>query len=498
MRLTQHHGRAGKDGVYSVKHNDRRFDITHSDHIDESRMSDNVYWHWLYPDYPKLSFDDAEDIYYREQFEAHLDAQNERNDKAGHSERNMTMDEYRNHKNYCPEETIEQIGKKGDKIDRVRFFEVISEQIKWEEKRFPNIKYLDLAVHCDEQGQMHCHKRKVWWGHDKDGHICVGQNKALAEMGIERPDINKPVSRRNNPKQTYTAECREHFFELVREHYPEFIPLLEETPQEASKSGLSLIEYQNEQELQRLNGLQYEVAQEQRNLAQIEADKRKTKEEADREAQRAEKAKKEVSEYKVDVNRYKELKEAITRAEEDLQETMKATAEMAELKKPSLLGKNEGKITISQEHWNKINKEISSVARDKKAIRDKEADLSKREKDIAAKETELSNREEQIAEKEKSVAEDKSLIDDVIQDATGFVCSRAEQLVDDIMANKGVDKTRLERMEKYMQGRVDKDGIDMLTKFNAYEKTLEQEIAKELSQPKQKYKYSRDDDYLSL
>ena len=142
MRLTQHHGRAGKDGVYSVKHNDRRFDITHSDHIDESRMSDNVYWHWLYPDYPKLSFDDAEDIYYREQFEAHLDAQNERNDKAGHSERNMTMDEYRNHKNYCPEETIEQIGKKGDKIDRVRFFEVISEQIKWEQKRFPNIKYL--------------------------------------------------------------------------------------------------------------------------------------------------------------------------------------------------------------------------------------------------------------------------------------------------------------------------------------------------------------------
>ena len=65
------------------------------------------------------------------------------------------------------------------------------------------------------------------------------------------------------------------------------------------------------------------------------------------------------------------------------------------------------------------------------------------------------------------------------------------------MANKGVDKTRLERMEKYMQG-VEIDGIDMLTKFNAYEKTLEQEIAKELSQPKQKYKYSRDDDYLSL
>lgn len=33
MKLTKHNGRAGKNGVYNPKHNDRNFDVSNSEHI---------------------------------------------------------------------------------------------------------------------------------------------------------------------------------------------------------------------------------------------------------------------------------------------------------------------------------------------------------------------------------------------------------------------------------------------------------------------------------
>ena len=37
MRATRHNGRSGKHGVYNPKHNDRKFDIANSEHIDAER-----------------------------------------------------------------------------------------------------------------------------------------------------------------------------------------------------------------------------------------------------------------------------------------------------------------------------------------------------------------------------------------------------------------------------------------------------------------------------
>ena len=37
MRLTRHNGRSGKNGTYNPKHNDRRFDLENSEHIDAER-----------------------------------------------------------------------------------------------------------------------------------------------------------------------------------------------------------------------------------------------------------------------------------------------------------------------------------------------------------------------------------------------------------------------------------------------------------------------------
>ena len=44
MRATRHNGRSGKHGVYNPKHNDRKFDIANSDHIDAEREKQNIYW----------------------------------------------------------------------------------------------------------------------------------------------------------------------------------------------------------------------------------------------------------------------------------------------------------------------------------------------------------------------------------------------------------------------------------------------------------------------
>ncbi len=44
LKMTRHNGRSGKNGTYNPKHNDRRFDIANSDHINQDRAKQNVYW----------------------------------------------------------------------------------------------------------------------------------------------------------------------------------------------------------------------------------------------------------------------------------------------------------------------------------------------------------------------------------------------------------------------------------------------------------------------
>ena len=43
MKATRHNGRSGKHGTYDAKHNDRRFDVENSEHIDAERTKMNVY-----------------------------------------------------------------------------------------------------------------------------------------------------------------------------------------------------------------------------------------------------------------------------------------------------------------------------------------------------------------------------------------------------------------------------------------------------------------------
>lgn len=239
MRPTIHNGRAGKDGAYNPKHNDRNFDISSAEHIDPERMPGNVYWNWTGKN---VSFEDAEKAFYEKHIREHLDAQNARYEAQRHPERVRTMDEYRSNPRTCPEETILMIGCKGNSIPPNTLRSICEEFREWEEKTFPGLYVVDMALHVDEQGAPHIHERKVWLYTDKQGYEAVGQNKALEQAGIQLPYPEKARNRYNNRKQIYSRQAREKFIDICRNRGLD--SLLETQPREKSKSGLSQIEYQ--------------------------------------------------------------------------------------------------------------------------------------------------------------------------------------------------------------------------------------------------------------
>ena len=252
MRATRHSGRVGKDGTYSAKHNDRNFDVENAKHIDEERSSQNMYSNYTLNN--NISFEEAEKKFYKDNFEKLIEKRNERYRKSGHKERIKTVEDYRKNPKTCPEEIIYQIGNQNDNIDSKELINVFNQFSKWHDKTYPNIKILDMALHMDE-ATPHIHVRQVWLGHDKDGNLEVSQNKALEEMGIERPDISKPKDRHNNPKMTYTKDCRDKYIEICLENGLD----IELDPKEANQKNLSIIEYKIQREQEKLRTINSEL-----------------------------------------------------------------------------------------------------------------------------------------------------------------------------------------------------------------------------------------------
>lgn len=238
MRATIHNGRTSNLGAFTPKHNDRSFNISHAEHIDPERVKLNRYWNWTGKE---ITFEDAERAFYEKYIRQHLDTQNARYRAQRHAERAKTMDEYRRSPQTCPEEVILMIGKAGDTIPADMMARIIQEQINWEQKQFPGVKVLDVALHMDEQGGApHIHERRAWVYTDKNGNFAISQNRSLEQMGVELPNPDKPRSRFNNRKISFSRMCREHLLQICREHGLE----IEETPQEKSRSGRTLEDYQ--------------------------------------------------------------------------------------------------------------------------------------------------------------------------------------------------------------------------------------------------------------
>lgn len=264
MRGSRHNGRYGKNGVYNPKHNDHRFDVENSEHIDEVKAEANIYWDCYQgmrigceDETGIKSFEEIEAMFYEEHYSGFINAQNQRNIENRHPERNRTLEDLRLSKKTCPEETIIQIGKYQETIPYELLIEIAEEYFRrLTEKYGECFHIIDWALHIDES-TPHIHERHVFDCPNKYGEIAPQQDKALEVLGIDLPDPAKKSGRYNNRKMTFDEECRELFLSVCEEYMVE----LEREPQYRGKKNQEKQEYINEQISEKNDELKRENAE---------------------------------------------------------------------------------------------------------------------------------------------------------------------------------------------------------------------------------------------
>ena len=440
MRVTAHNGRAGKDGAYSPRHNDRNFNLATADHIDPERSSGNWYWQW---DKKAASFDEAEKNFYDKYFADMLQKRNDMYIKNGHRERIQSMDAYRCNPKSCPEETILQIGKLGQTVDPELLRRICIEYINWMLKQYPQARLLDVALHVDEDGAPHMHIRQVWVGHDKTGQLCVGQAKALKEMGIKRPDPSKPEGRRNNAKMTYTKECRQHLLDICQQHGLD----IETEPKEATESGLTLLEYKRRQEKQKLQDLQEEIAQLKDDMAYMDEQLIASQEDLARNQENAsaaqialESAQQQLLDLAEKMKEIDQINQQLDIARSQLADTLNMKARASEIHRPF----SDRETQTYHKNMLSATRQIGSEAAQKlQMAHSAEKKLIARESAIRAKEKRIQTLQRE-AEAKLGEAEDKR------QHIDDYITSRAAQLAEAIIDPDDRDDSREKRMAAFM------------------------------------------------
>ena len=188
MKGTRHNGRSGKDGVYNPLHNDRRFDPEHSEHIDNERVRQNIYWD-CYQGYTTMadrgkednfSFNQIEMAYYVDHYSDYVINQNKRHEKARHPDRCKGVKEF-------------------------------------DERFGSNVHIIDWSLHMDE-ATPHIHERHVFDATNRYGEIEPKQEAALEELGFELPNPEKKRSKTNNRKVVFDSACRTMFLDICKRH----------------------------------------------------------------------------------------------------------------------------------------------------------------------------------------------------------------------------------------------------------------------------------------
>ena len=225
MKLSRHNARGGKHGTFNPKHNDRKFDLENSEHIDANRTKENIYWDCYQgfrfhdnDEEAKIGFEKIEKMFYASTYENYVLGQNERNEKSRHTERNRTTEDIWLNEKTCPEESVLQIGNIDGSASRDELLQIAVKFIsELQEKYGDNIHILDWALHMDE-ATPHIHERHVFDCENKYGERFPQQEKVLENLGFELPFPEKKKGRNNNRKMTYDAECRKRLLEICKEH----------------------------------------------------------------------------------------------------------------------------------------------------------------------------------------------------------------------------------------------------------------------------------------
>lgn len=226
QRATRHNGRKSNKGAYSTKHNDRNYDYEEAPNIDETKTDSNYYWNRYDGGYyhkdkeGKLTFEETEQRLYKEAFTKQWERTNERYKSNGHKERCKSFEDWCKLDCNLPEESYMQVGDKENPVSRQDFIKVTklynSRLQQWNKQHGYPFITLDRAWHFDEAVPQ-LHERRVWKYIDKDGTLCIGQEKALEQAGIPLPDPSKPKGRYNNRKMTFDKEMREMYLQCCLE-----------------------------------------------------------------------------------------------------------------------------------------------------------------------------------------------------------------------------------------------------------------------------------------
>ena len=324
MRMTIHNGRAGKNGAYSPKHNDRQFDISRAEHIDPERMPGNVYWNWT--GRKDMSFEDCEKTFYEEHCREYLDAVNRRHREQRHPERVRDMDTYRTARQTCPEETLLMIGNRDEHLPPKTLRAICEELRDWEEKQIPGLKVLDMALHVDEEGAPHIHMRKAWVYRDENNVESIAQSKTLQAAGIPLPHPDKPVGRHNNRKQMFSQMERKALYEICRKYGLE--SLLEMQPREKSRSGRELEDYKASEAEKRAQAAEMRARMAEEKTRQAEASLQRIKDAKTHAQKRTQRAQKQAQEQESRNSTLRATEGEIRGKMEREQTTAKQLAEM--------------------------------------------------------------------------------------------------------------------------------------------------------------------------
>ena len=239
VRATMHNGRTRATGEsYCVKHNDRDFNVAHAEHINPAPERKNRYFivetDGTVNSRPQITFEEHEKRVYAALFSEALNRQAERYIKDGHAERIRSTEDYRLAPKTCPEETLLQLGTREQFADPQMFIKAINRWCQQMQATYgSHWRLLDGAIHFDES-TPHCHIRQIYTVAGKDG-LQISQSKALKELGIERPDPERPESKHNNAKMTFTQQSRQIWIAAAREYGIE-IEEIPETPGRATRT----------------------------------------------------------------------------------------------------------------------------------------------------------------------------------------------------------------------------------------------------------------------
>lgn len=208
---------------------------------------------------------------FREYYKKSLDKQNEKHLKSRHKDRMKSIEDILHSEQTRPDEMILQVGDKDEHISSEELEKLVKEFLERLVKFFGNnIKIYDVAFHNDE-ATPHCHIRFSFVYHDKDNDLKVGTEKALKEIGIEKPSVIskrkarqkgkqedvqevKEIARFDNKKMTFTKRMRQSLYDIIKSHGIE----IDTEVKYPSRRHLSLLEYKTQQEQKKFEQLEAE------------------------------------------------------------------------------------------------------------------------------------------------------------------------------------------------------------------------------------------------